>query len=311
MRNWTDKGGSSYSGIGLLTPRGNFRWQVVLIEDCAHLIVRDAHRDVLIEGNGIVAPILVEDIEAHDLPVDHEIVERGHRIGIVTAAADHASELVPDLLDDEVLLVDADTKADPRARDLVGRELQPRAGREIATSSATSRRGWSRTTSWCRIVRSTRRRRNPRWHGATSRSGRASSPKNRYITRGQHDDGNWERVGSAFVLDHHPSEIPTLSPAEFARDNQIGFLKDGGARVGMGGLAVVVYMCDREVDARRAELAIDERQRGGVVAPSAVNASYCGASNRELVDAGRPIGFRFPASPIVVGILSKSGGNER
>ena len=318
MRNWTDQGGSSDSGICLLTPRGNLGWQVVLIEDCAHLIVRDADRDVFIEGNGIVAPIFVKDVEAQDFPVDHEIVERGHRIGIVAAAADHAPELVPHLLDDEVLLVDADTEADPGACDLVGRELQPRAGRKIATSASTatgtatgtaarSRRGWSRTTSWSRIVRSTRRR----WSSSTSRSGGAASSKDWYITRWQHDDGNRERVGSAFVLDHHPSEIPAFSSSEFARDDQVGFLKDGSACVGMGGLAVVVDMCDREVDTHRAELAINERQRRGVVTPGAVDAAHGGASNRELVDAGRPIGFRFPASPIVVGILSESGGNER
>src|SRR5262245_21524322 len=79
----------------------------------------------------------------------------------------------------------------------------------------------------------------------------------------------------------------------------------------MDGLAVVVDMCDREADTRWAECAIDKRQRRGVVAPGAVDASYGGASNRELINAGRPIGFRFPASPIVIGILSKSGGNER
>ena len=307
MRNWTDQGGSSDSGICLLTPRGNLGWQVVLIEDCAHLIVRDADRDVFVEGNGIVAPIFVEDVEAHHFPVDYEIVERSHRIGIVTSAADHTPELVPHLLDDEILLVDADTKADPGARDHVGGELQPRAGREIATSSSTA----SGTTPRCRIVRSTRRRRNRGGSGATSRSSRASSSKYGYIARGQHDDGNRKWVGSAFVLDHHPFEIPAFAPAEFARDDQIGLLKDGSACVGMGGLAVIVDMCDREVDTRRAELAIDERQRRGVVAPGAVDASYGGASNRELVDAGRPIGFRFPASPIVVGILSESGGNER
>ena len=314
MRNRTDQRGSSDSWLGLLAPRGNLGWQVVLIEDCAHLIVRDADRDVFIEGNGIVAPIFVKDVEAQDFPVDHEIVERGHRIGIVTAAADHASKLAPHLLDDEVLLVDADTKADPRARDLVGRELQPRAGRGIATSASTatgtaarSRRGWSRTTSWSRIVRSTRRRRS----SSTSRSGRASSSKDGDITRGQHDNRNRKWVGSAFVLDHHPPEIPAFSSSEFARDDQVGFLKDGSACVGMGGLAVVVDMCDREVDTRRAELTIDERQRRGIVTPGAVDAAHGGASNRELVDAGRPIGFRFPASPIVVGILSESGGNER
>src|SRR5262245_44219756 len=138
MRNRTDKGGSGDSRIGLLAPRRNFGWQVVLIDDCAHLIIRYADRDVFIEGNGIVAPIFVEDVEAHDFAVDHEIVERGHRIGIVTAAADHTSELVPHFLDDEVLLVDADTEADPGARELVGRELQPRARREIGASASAA-----------------------------------------------------------------------------------------------------------------------------------------------------------------------------
>src|SRR5262245_15272246 len=217
MRNRTDKGGSGDSRIGLLAPRRNFGWQVVLIDDCAHLIIRYADRDVFIEGNGIVAPIFVEDVEAHDFAVDYEIVERGHRIGIVTAAADHASELAPHLLDDEILLVDADTEADPGARNLVGSEFQPRAGRDIATSSATAdrcRRRRCRPTSWCRIVCSTRRRWNRRWSGATSRCARASSSKDGYIARGQHDDGNREWVGSALVLDHHPPEILALAPAE-------------------------------------------------------------------------------------------------
>src|SRR5262249_18545256 len=118
-------------------------------------------------------------------------------------------------------------------------------------------------------------------------------------------------VGPALVFDHHPSEIPALAPAEFARDDQVGLLKDGSAGVRLGGLAVVIHVRDRESDASRAELAIDERECRGVVAPGAVDASHGGASNRELVDARRSIGFRFPASSIVVGILSKSGGTER
>ena len=303
MRNGTDEGGSRDARIRLLASRGNLGWQVVLIEDCAHLIVRDADRDVFVEGNGIVAPIFVEDVEAHDFAVDYEIVERGHRIGIVTTAADHASEFVPYLLDDEILLVDADTEADPGARDHIGRELQPRSGRRIAAPSPTAarrRRRRSRTTSGRCIVCS-----------ATSGRARASSTEDGYIARGQHDDGNREWVGSALILDHHPPEIPALAPSEFARDDQVGLLKDGRAGVGMRGLSVVVDMCNREGDTRRAELAVDERERRGVVAPGAVDAPYGGASNRELVDTGRPVGFRFPAPTIVVGVLSKSGGNER
>src|SRR5262245_59721191 len=152
MRNGTDECGSRDPGIGLLTSRGNLRGQVVLIEDCAHLIVRDADRDVFIEWYGIVAPIVVEDVEAHDFPDNYEIVERSHRIRIVAAAADHAPELVPHLLNDEVLLVDANTEADPRACDVVERELRPRTGRDIATSSPTAgpcRRRRGRTTSRC------------------------------------------------------------------------------------------------------------------------------------------------------------------
>ena len=314
MRNGTDERGSRNAGIGLLAACGNLGRQVVLIEDCAHLIVRDADRDVFVEGNRIVAPIFVEDVEAHDFPFDYEVVERGHRIGIVTAAADHASELVPHLLDDEILLVDADTEADPGARDQVGGELQPGAGRGIAPSStaaARCRRGRSCAASWCRIVNNTWRSRNRGWSGTTSRCARASSSKYGDIARGQHHDGNREWVGSALVLGHHPSEIPALAPAEFACDDQVGLLKDGSAGVGMGGPAVVVDMCDREGDTRRAELAIDKRERRGVVAPGTVDASHGGASNRELVDVGRPIGFRFPATPIVVGVLSESGRNER
>ena len=70
-------------------------------------------------------------------------------------------------------------------------------------------------------------------------------------------------------------------------------------------------MGDREGDASGTELAVDERERRGVVTPGAVHPSHSGASNRELVGARRPIGFGFPASPIVVGILSKSSGNKR
>ena len=76
------------------------------------------------------------------------------------------------------------------------------------------------------------------------------------------------------------------------------------------GLAVVVDMRDREGHTGWSELAVDERERRGVIAPGAVDASYGGASNRELVDTRRPIGFCFPASAIVVGILSKCGGTE-
>src|SRR5688572_16563842 len=167
MWNGTNQRGSGDPGIGLLwAPRGNLGWQVVLIKDRAHLIIRDADRDVFVEGNGIVAPIVVEDVEAHDFPFDYEIVERGHRIGVITAAADHAAELAPHLLDNEILLVDADAEADPGSSDEFGRELQPRAGRDIGTSTATTtttttttaatsataarcRRGRSRTASWC------------------------------------------------------------------------------------------------------------------------------------------------------------------
>src|SRR5678809_696534 len=120
MQNGPDESGSGDARIGLLTAGSNLGWQVVLIEDGAHLIVRDADRDVFVEGNGIVAPIFMENVEAHDFAFDYEIVERGHRIGIITAAADHASQLVPHLLDDEILLVDSDTVAKPGACDEIG-----------------------------------------------------------------------------------------------------------------------------------------------------------------------------------------------
>ena len=113
MRNRTDERRPSDAGIGLLATRRNLGWQIVLVEHCAHLIVRDANCDVFVERNGIVAPILVEDVEAHHFPIDHEIVERSHRVRIVAATANHPSKLVPHLLDDEVLLVHADTEADP------------------------------------------------------------------------------------------------------------------------------------------------------------------------------------------------------
>jgi hypothetical protein len=76
-------------------------------------------------------------------------------------------------------------------------------------------------------------------------------------------------------------------------------------------LAVVVDMRDSEGDTRRAELAINERERRGVVAPGAVDASHGGASNRKFVNARQPISFGLPAPAIVVGILSEGGRNDR
>src|SRR5262252_1817100 len=126
MRNGTDECGPCDPGIPLLASRGDFRRQVVLIEDCAHLIVRDADRDVFIEWYGIVAPIVVEDVEAHDFPVNYEIVERSHRVRIVTAAADHASELVPGFVIDVIKQFVINKKARNKLRGMVRRELQPR-----------------------------------------------------------------------------------------------------------------------------------------------------------------------------------------
>src|SRR5262249_34928842 len=157
-------------------------------------------------------------------------------IRIVTTAADHSSELVPHLLNDEILLVDANTEADPRARDLVGRELQPRTGLKIATSCSTAGR--------CRGRRGRSPSRGP--EGAPPWCACSSSSKDGDIARGQHDDRNWKWVGPALVFDHHPSEISALATAEFARDDQVGLLKDSSARVRLGSLAVVIDVRDRE-----------------------------------------------------------------
>ena len=81
-----------------------------------HLVPADVSGDVLVERRQLaVTPVFVEDVELQRVALDLEIVERRHRVGVVTRPADHAAQLVADLADDEVLLRRADTEAQPHA----------------------------------------------------------------------------------------------------------------------------------------------------------------------------------------------------
>ena len=75
-------------------------------------------------GSSPSRPVFVKDVELQRVALDLEIVQRRHRVGIVTRPADHATQLVADFADDEVLLRRADTEAKPGADDVFLGQLQ-------------------------------------------------------------------------------------------------------------------------------------------------------------------------------------------
>jgi hypothetical protein len=104
-----------------------------------HLVPADACGHVLVEGGDFaVSPVLVKDVEPQRVTVDPEIVERGHRVRVVTRAAHHAAEFVADLLDDEELFRRTDTKSEPHADDVflcqLRREFAGTGGRPFGST---------------------------------------------------------------------------------------------------------------------------------------------------------------------------------
>ena len=126
-------------GIRVCRPVGELCWKVVLRGDNAHLVAGDASGDVLVEGDGVIAPVLMQDVEAEDFAIDREVVEGGHGVGVVAPSADHTAEFASDLLDDEVLLVDAGAETKPGAGDNIGSESQPRAWWDIPATASAAR----------------------------------------------------------------------------------------------------------------------------------------------------------------------------
>src|SRR6185503_3704556 len=85
----------------------------------SHLVPAHVRGHVFVERRDIaVGPVLVEDVERQRVAFDLEIIERGHRVRVVTRAAYHAAELVADLLDDEELLGCADAESQPHTDDI-------------------------------------------------------------------------------------------------------------------------------------------------------------------------------------------------
>src|SRR5262245_36291483 len=74
-------------------------------------------------GELAVGPVLVKDVEPHGVPLDDEVVERGHRVWIITGATHHAAEFVADFLDDEELFRCADAESQPHADHIFLRQL--------------------------------------------------------------------------------------------------------------------------------------------------------------------------------------------
>ena len=71
-------------------------------------------RDVLIERWQLpVGPVFMEDVELQRVTLDLEVVQRRHRVGVVTSPAYHSAELAANLANDEILLGCTYAEAEP------------------------------------------------------------------------------------------------------------------------------------------------------------------------------------------------------
>ena len=92
--------------------------------DGSHFVPSDISSDVFVERRKLaVAPIFVKDIKPQRVALDDEVVERRHRVRVVTGAADHAAQLVSNLLDNEELFRRADPETEPHTDDIFLREF--------------------------------------------------------------------------------------------------------------------------------------------------------------------------------------------
>ena len=66
------------------------------------------------------APVLVDDVEGQRVAVDGEVFQRAVSVGVVAPPAGEAEQALAVAADEEVLLVDPDTEAEPHADDVVG-----------------------------------------------------------------------------------------------------------------------------------------------------------------------------------------------
>ena len=82
----------------------------------------DLGHDIPIEGRRVdLAPVLVHDVEVQRVADDEDVLHRPDRVGVVAAAAHHASQPVTDQEKGEDLLVHAqraERGGDPRADDI-------------------------------------------------------------------------------------------------------------------------------------------------------------------------------------------------
>lgn len=100
----------------------------------------------------------MQDIEFHGVFVNTEIRKRGHRVGIVTRAADQTEQLLAHFTDHEQLLARAvSQKAHPYARDLILCQLLPRTWRNVRTGL------WSQILTYPMCPRSRRNIRQRAW----------------------------------------------------------------------------------------------------------------------------------------------------
>src|SRR5580693_5222562 len=80
-------------------------WLMIHRGGTAKFVPSHVGRDVFIERRELaVAPVFVEDIELQDAILDLEIVQCRHGVGVVASSADHSTQLVANLANDEVLL---------------------------------------------------------------------------------------------------------------------------------------------------------------------------------------------------------------
>jgi len=251
----------------------------------AHLVPADVTREVLVEGRQLaVSPVFVQQVELQQIALQFDIVQRGHRVGVVARAADHPAQFVAGLLDDEELLRGADAEAEPDADDvLLGERRLPRTRHDVAASAATAA-----STATGRNIRATRRRR---------------------AARRDRGDDDVERIRTTGIFDHRVLELAAAAFAACAADFQRAVLELRCGVVRERRAAVRLHVHDLERQAVRSQRAVDKRQCRRIRAVRAVDAADLGAANRKL-ERVRLSAVGSPAAAIVVRIFCERHRRE-
>ena len=247
----------------------------------AHFIPAYVSGDVFIERWQLaIAPVFVEDVKFQHVTLDLEVIQRRHRVGIVTSSADHSTELVADFANDEILLGRAYAKAKPGSNHvLLGQRGFPWTRLNVA-------RGRS---AHALLVDG---------HGGNRRS----------LGKNGHNDR--QRIGAPGIFHQCALEFGAIC-ASGARYNQIAAIEPGCRGVLIRGASVRIHVRDHESETVGPELAIDKGQRGRVRAIGAIDASHLVPTNGEFIGVRLTLAGS-PAAAVVVGIgnLGDGCGNE-